>query len=108
LDVKAKEIIENTELEIIKTRYEEELAFKKKMKEIEIERVKEISKIEASKQTQVINAIGKKTLVEMARAGPETQAKLLKGLGLKSYMITDGSKPVNLMNTATGLLGSMG
>jgi len=41
----------------------------------------------------------------MARAGPETQAKLLQGLGLKSYMITDGSKPANLLNTANGLLG---
>jgi len=44
----------------------------------------------------------------MARAGPETQAKLLQGLGLKGFMITDGKNPVNLMNTATGILGNLG
>ena len=56
---------------------------------------------------KTINAIGQKTLVEMARAGPETQAKLLQGLGLKGFMIVDGKHPVNLFNTANGLLGNM-
>lgn len=44
----------------------------------------------------------------MARAGPETQSKLLKGLGLKGFMIVDGKNPVNLFNTANGMLGSVG
>jgi major vault protein len=43
----------------------------------------------------------------MARAGPETQAKLLQGLGLKGFVITDGKNPVNLFNTANGMLGNM-
>jgi len=34
------------------------------------------------------------------------QAKLLSGLGLKSFLITDGNRPINLFNTATGLIGS--
>jgi len=40
----------------------------------------------------------------MARAGPEMQAKLLKGLGLNGYMIMDAKNPVNLFNTANGLI----
>lgn len=42
----------------------------------------------------------------MARAGPETQAKLLKGLGLQGYMIVDGKHSVNLMGAAGGMLGN--
>ena len=44
----------------------------------------------------------------MAAAGPETQAKLLSGLGLKGYVITDGSSPINLFNTAQGMVGMPG
>jgi len=32
------------------------------------------------------------------------QAKLLKGLGLKSLLISDGHSPINLFNTAQGLI----
>jgi major vault protein len=31
--------------------------------------------------------------------------KLLQSLGLKSTLITDGSNPINLFNTASGLIG---
>ena len=37
-----------------------------------------------------------------------TQVKLLKSLGLRSTLITDGSNPINLFNTANGLLGALG
>ena len=33
------------------------------------------------------------------------QVKLLKSLGLQSTLITDGSSPINLFNTAHGLVG---
>ena len=33
------------------------------------------------------------------------QVKLLKSLGLQSALITDGSSPINLFNTANGLVG---
>lgn len=43
----------------------------------------------------------------MCRAGPETQAKLLKGLGLQGYMVLDTKNPINLMNTAKGFISNM-
>jgi len=46
--------------------------------------------------------MGKDTIVAMAKAGPESQAKLLKGLGLKGFLISDGKNPINLFNTANG------
>ena len=35
------------------------------------------------------------------------QAKLLQSLGIKSTLITDGSTPINLFTTASGLLGAL-
>jgi major vault protein len=41
----------------------------------------------------------------MARAGPEMQAKLLGGLGLKGFMVMDGKNTINLMDTVSGMVG---
>jgi len=32
------------------------------------------------------------------------KAKLLKGLGLSGYLVTDGKNPINLFNTAQGMV----
>jgi major vault protein len=73
---------------------------------LEVESKKALSEIESTKFKKTIEAVGAQTLVEIARSGPETQAKLLKGLGLKGFMISDGKNPINLFNTANGMLGS--
>lgn len=36
-----------------------------------------------------------------------SQVKMLQALGLKSTLITDGSSPINLFTTASGLLGAL-
>ena len=48
--------------------------------------------------------LGRETIAAMARAGPEMQAKLLQGLGLKGFLVTDGKNPINLFNTAQGMV----
>lgn len=75
------------------------------MDNLEIKTARELAEIEINKFRETINAIGKDTLVQMARAGPEMQAKLLKGLGLQGFMILDGKHPINLFNTAKGMIG---
>lgn len=35
------------------------------------------------------------------------QVKMLQALGLKSTLITDGTSPINLFTTASGLIGGM-
>lgn len=35
----------------------------------------------------------------------EGKVKLLESLGLKGYLLTDGTTPVNLFNAADGLIG---
>lgn len=65
-----------------------------------------MAKIEADKFKNIVASIGPETIKAIARSGPETQAKLLKGLGLKGFIISDGKNPINLFNTATGMLGA--
>ncbi len=106
LQVNALKITQKAELELIRSRYEAEEKHQQAMAELEIETNKKLAAIEAEKFQKTIESLGKETLVEMAKAGPETQAKLLKGLGLKGYMIIDAKNPINLFNTAQGMISA--
>jgi len=41
-----------------------------------------------------VEAIGQDTLAAISQAGQEVQARLLQGLGLESFMITDSNSPI--------------
>jgi len=85
-----------------------EIEHLQQLNELEITKAKELAGIEAKKFQDIVNAIGAKTIKSMAEAGPAMQAKLLAGLGLKSFLITDGNSPINLFSTAQGLISSPG
>lgn len=100
-------MIENkAELEQLERKQNAELKYKKAVMELEVRKQKELNDIEIKKFKQIIKAIGKETIVAISKAGPETKAKLLGGLGLKGYLVTDGKNPINLFNTANGFVGA--
>ncbi|CAM43958.1 conserved hypothetical protein [Leishmania braziliensis MHOM/BR/75/M2904] len=66
---------------------------------------KALEEVRHTQISRVIAALGPETIAEMARAGPELQAKLLASLGLEGYLVTDGSSPINLFKAASGLVG---
>jgi len=101
----AAKINSEQELNAKKAKDKLELDHQKKIDHLEISKAQELSQIESSKFAEIVEAIGASTIRSIASAGPELQAKLLQGLGLKSFMITDGSSPINLFNTAHGLIG---
>ena len=68
----------------------------------------EMTQIESKKFKDMVDAVGAQTLKEMVTAGPELQLKMLQALGLQSTLITDGNNPINLFNTANGLIGALG
>ncbi len=68
--------------------------------ELELQKATRLAEIESDKFGQLVAAISPETLKAIAQAGPEMQAKLLKGLGLKGYLMTDGNSPINLFNAA--------
>ncbi len=92
------------DLEQLKKKNVQEIEHKKAMAELEVNKARQLADIEAQKFKELVDAIGAETIKKIAQAGPEMQAKLLSGLGLKSLMITDGSNPINLFNTAAGLI----
>jgi len=108
LHAKAETIRAETELNKLVAKNKAEIEHKKKLNQLEVSRAKELAKIESEKFRRVVDALGSDTLRAIALAGPELQAKLLQGLGLKSFLITDGNSPINLFNTAKGLIGGVG
>jgi major vault protein len=105
LAAEADKIAADQDLNQLKARQEAEIAHQKALNSLEISRAKDLAAIEASKFKNIVTAIGADTLREIAEAGPQMQQQLLKALGLKSFMITDGNSPINLFNSAGGLIG---
>ena len=54
----------------------------------------------------MIDAIGTESLRALASGPQDHQVRLLQSLGIQSTLITDGRTPINLLNTARGLIGS--
>jgi len=104
LKAEAALIQSEVELKHLRAKQEYEIHHQKHLNELDIHKQKELSSIEAKKFKDIVDSIGPQTITAIAQAGPELQAKLLQGLGLKSFMITDGNSPINLFNTAAGLV----
>eukprot|EP00669_Euglena_mutabilis_P000679 TRINITY_DN10905_c0_g1_i1.p2 TRINITY_DN10905_c0_g1~~TRINITY_DN10905_c0_g1_i1.p2 ORF type:complete len:358 (-),score=188.01 TRINITY_DN10905_c0_g1_i1:174-1247(-) len=105
LKAEAHRLAVEAELAASEALQQAELAFKGDMDRLEMEKAAALAEIDTAKFSATVAAIGRETIAAMARAGPEMQARLLKGLGLQGYLMTDGTSPINLMNTATSLIG---
>jgi len=105
MKAEAQTIRSEAAMKMLKAEHEIELTYKRDKIALEIKKAQELSEIESLKFKKIVDAFGSKTLKTISRAGPEMQVKLLSSLGLQSFMITDGSHPVNLFNTAQGLIG---
>lgn len=79
----------------------------KRVQELKIKRERTLSRIEAQKSKVIIEAVGRDTLIAISKAGPKMKAKLLGGLNLKGFAITDGNNPISLFNTANGMVGEI-
>jgi len=106
LNADAIKIKSQQEINQLVKKNQAEIEHLQQLNELEITKAKELAGIEAKKFQEIVNAIGAKTIKSMAEAGPAMQAKLLSGLGLKSFLITDGNSPINLFSTAQGLISS--
>merc|ERR1711874_290985 len=81
-------------------------AAKLKAEALKIEKAEKMAKIETGKFEQMVSAMGKETILAMASGPQDHQVKMLQSLGLSSTLITDGRTPINLLSTASGLLGT--
>uniref|UniRef100_UPI0037E7D2E3 major vault protein n=1 Tax=Semicossyphus pulcher TaxID=241346 RepID=UPI0037E7D2E3 len=107
LKAEAQQIEAESELQRLAKAREQELSYKQQMDTLEVDKKKRLAHIESERFGQMVQSLGSDTLKEIARAGPELQVKMLQSLGLKSTLITDGTTPLNLFTTASGLLGAL-
>ena len=107
-EAEAARIRSETELAQLRARQEAELAHQQALNNLDIEKAQRMAEITSTEFREKVAAIGSETLKAMAQAGPEMQARLLQALGLQSVLITDGRNPINLFNTAQGLISPMG
>ena len=83
-----------------------ELQYQRELAEMEVEKKKKIADIDVDKFKNMVAALGTETIRSMATAGPDHQVRMLQSLGLHTALITDGSTPINLLQTANGLIGA--
>eukprot|EP00340_Litonotus_pictus_P001577 CAMPEP_0170529682 /NCGR_PEP_ID=MMETSP0209-20121228/27797_1 /TAXON_ID=665100 ORGANISM="Litonotus pictus, Strain P1" /NCGR_SAMPLE_ID=MMETSP0209 /ASSEMBLY_ACC=CAM_ASM_000301 /LENGTH=780 /DNA_ID=CAMNT_0010821943 /DNA_START=151 /DNA_END=2493 /DNA_ORIENTATION=+ len=88
----------NFEMEIDKLKHQINLQYESSKSSIMLNEKKIISDLESQKFEKIINAIGQETIVEISKSGPESQVRLLEGLGLEGYIMTNGNNPINLFN----------
>mmetsp|Transcript_35292 Transcript_35292/g.58082 ORF Transcript_35292/g.58082 Transcript_35292/m.58082 type:complete len:847 (-) Transcript_35292:522-3062(-) len=105
LEAEAAAIEARSRLGEARAEREAEAAHAERMNALEVEKARALMEVELKRFQSQVDAIGRETIEEIARAGPEMQAKLLKGLGLKGFLVTDGKSPINLFNTAQGMVG---
>jgi len=92
-------------LALMKATQEAEIDYQRDLNKLEINKATALADIEAEKFKSIVDSISSKTLQNIAASGPLLQQQMLKSLGLKSFMITDGSTPINLFNSAGGVVG---
>jgi major vault protein len=107
LRARANKCQEN-EFKYIAQKQQVELDYERKIKDIELNEKEQLAAIESGKFDSVIESVGRDTIVDIANSGPELQVKLLEGLGLSGYLMTDSNNPINLFSAANGMIsGSM-
>ncbi|RNF26904.1 major vault protein-like protein [Trypanosoma conorhini] len=90
----------DAELEVQRKRMEMEISHRQAMNDLAVAKAKTLADIEATKVEKIFAALGRGTVTAIARAGPELKAKLLQALGLKGFLVTDGTSPINLLGMA--------
>merc|ERR1711915_178960 len=107
LKAEALRIETESELERMNAARAADIRFAIENNNLEVEKAEKMAKIETDKFNQMVAALGKETIQAMASGPQDHQVKMLQSLGLSSTLITDGRTPINLLNTAGGLLGNM-
>lgn len=107
LKAQANKLRQEAEIGYFKRKQTIEIDYDDKIKKIALNEKQQLAEIESSKFDSIITAIGKETIVDIANSGPELQAKLLESLGLSGYLMADPNNPINLFNTAHGMVSGM-
>jgi len=98
----AATIVNSTKLKLLREEQTADIEYQKDLNKLEISKAQQLADIEATKFKSVVDAVGAQTLQRIAESGPALQRRMLQGLGLQSFVISDGSTPINLFHSAGG------
>jgi len=107
LKAEAQNIEAENELKRINDARKGELDYIGSTNSLEIQKALKMSEIETGKFQNMVGTLGPENIAKIATSGHDNQLAMLKALGLQSTLITDGSTPLNLFNTAKGLVGAL-
>lgn len=108
LSAEASTIEARSALEEEKATQDATLKHEEALAKLNLAKNQKLAEIETQKFKSLVTSIKPETIKAIASAGPEMQARLLKGLGLKGYLMTDGNSPINLFNAAKGMVSAGG
>lgn len=98
------EISNNQEAEALRLQQKLKYDYENTENDINATEQEKLATVEVDKIERMMKAIGPPTLAKIINAEPEMQQDLLKSLGLQGYLMTDGRNPINLFDTANGLV----
>lgn len=104
LDAEYEDIIHNQEMTAENRTKTSLYQFDSAEAEIDLHEQQAMADVEIDRVSRMMTAVGQTTLAEIMNAEPEMQQEMLKSLGLKGYLMTDGRNPINLFDTANGLV----
>ncbi len=107
-EVAAAKIRQDAELAHKKAQQEADLAFQKQRNQLEVGHAKAMAAIETESLKDSMEAVKPETLVALAKAGPEHRVELLRALGIKATVFTDGKTPINFLALSQALVGENG
>jgi len=102
----ATQIVATIKLKLLREEQTSDIEYQKGINKLEIEKAQQLADVEATKFKSIVDAVGADTLQRIAESGPALQRRMLQGLGLKSFVISDGSTPINLFHSAGGQIGA--
>jgi major vault protein len=106
LEAEAATIEAKAQLDELSRVQQADVEHQEKLLALQVHKQARMAEIETEKFKSLVDSIKPETIKSIARAGPEMQARLLKGLGLKGYLMTDGNSPINLFNAAKGMVSA--
>ena len=105
LKMEAKQIEDDAKRESLKLKRNAEVAHKRIMNQLEMEKQKRIALIETEATRKRVEVIGASTIRNIAQAGPSSKVRMLEALGIRSTVITGGNTPLNLYQSQGGNIG---
>lgn len=98
-------LLQDAQLERLQNAREQELTYTQQKDEHMLNTKARENELEIIRFKQMVEAIGPETIRAISTAGSRNNVKMLRALGLSTALITDGSSPINLLDTAHGLIG---